>query len=361
MRISALLTALLLAAAPEPEDSLAALRRDIADATRDGLTDSEYRALELRWRALLQRAEGAPEVASTVLCGRMLHRAGPAKLTAALRARAVETLAAAGRDSRRALRMLVADFLPPLDRLPAEHHAEEVAAFDAMLAEAARRYEAPVVRAALAYTSLHLRIEVARSWDAPWLDAAERTRAARALEHLGSTFGDLSHPLGATYAEVAGRGQGELTTAVFGKAMALEGSDLDGNSWNLGDQRGRVVLAVFWSTWCMPCLAAVPDERALVATLAGQPFTFVGVCSDETRAQGRATAERTGMTWPSLHDGGTDGPLAQALGVRAWPSAFVFDADGALRHKFVPTAFRRGWNTDDLHRAVQQLLEETDR
>ena len=46
---------------------------------------------------------------------------------------------------------------------------------------------------------------------------------------------------------------------------------------------GKVVVLVFWGSWCGPCMAAVPHERQLVERFKGRPFVVVGVNSDEDR------------------------------------------------------------------------------
>ena len=48
--------------------------------------------------------------------------------------------------------------------------------------------------------------------------------------------------------------------AVGKPAPEINGVDFDGKPLKLSDYRGKVVVLVFWGTWCGPCMAEVPHE-----------------------------------------------------------------------------------------------------
>ncbi|WP_165246554.1 TlpA family protein disulfide reductase [Paludisphaera soli] len=135
-------------------------------------------------------------------------------------------------------------------------------------------------------------------------------------------------------------------------APAIVGELLDGGRFDLADHRGKVVALVFWGTWCQPCMAMVPHERELVARMKGRPFAFIGVDADrpEDREKALQTTRDEKMDWPSLWDGGFDGPIQARYNVDHYPTVYVLDARGVIR--FVDP---RG---DDLDRAVERLLAE---
>ncbi len=93
-----------------------------------------------------------------------------------------------------------------------------------------------------------------------------------------------------------------------------------------------------------------PHERSLVKRLADQPFALIGVNSDP-KDKVKAALERENITWRSFWDGGsTGGPIANAWGVRGWPTIYVIDQHGVIRHMNV-----RGEAMDE---AVDELLSE---
>jgi hypothetical protein len=94
-----------------------------------------------------------------------------------------------------------------------------------------------------------------------------------------------------------------------------------------------------------------PHERSLVKRLAGEPFALLGVNSDSDRTVLKSVQEREQITWRSWWDGGsTEGPIATQWNVSAWPTVYVLDAAGVIRHK--------GLRGEGLDAAVDHLLKE---
>ena len=133
-------------------------------------------------------------------------------------------------------------------------------------------------------------------------------------------------------------------------APDIVGEDLDGVPFKLSDYRGKVVVVVFWGSWCPPCRAMFPDERALVARLEGKPFVLLGVNSDPNREIIKNYARTKNLTWRMWWDGDVPGAIVQQYRVLSWPTIYVLDHHGVVRHRDV-----RG---PDLDRAVDTLLHE---
>jgi hypothetical protein len=95
-----------------------------------------------------------------------------------------------------------------------------------------------------------------------------------------------------------------------------------------------------------------PHERSLVKRLAGKPFALLGINSDADRSALKKALEKEHITWRSWWDGGsTEGPIATRWNVRGWPTIYVLDAKGEIRHKNV-----RG---KELDAAVDALVKES--
>ena len=102
-----------------------------------------------------------------------------------------------------------------------------------------------------------------------------------------------------------------------------------------------------------------PHERSLVKRLEGKPFALVGVNSDRDREDTKKKNEKAHITWRSFWNGGsTGGPIAAKWNVRAWPTLYIIDAKGVIRHKYVgsPGAKVLDENIDNL---VKEDAEQT--
>jgi len=94
-----------------------------------------------------------------------------------------------------------------------------------------------------------------RAMDRPGLSPADAQRieaeAARSFERcLAEPFAAVELAQGVTVADRARPGLFELRHLVVGKtAPDIEGEDLDGRPFQLGDYRGKVVLLDFWGDW----------------------------------------------------------------------------------------------------------------
>ena len=65
-------------------------------------------------------------------------------------------------------------------------------------------------------------------------------------------------------------GQDRMTTHLVGAvAPPVAGSTLDGDHWDLDDQRGRWVLVNFFSTTCVPCVEEHPELVAFAGSTTG--------------------------------------------------------------------------------------------
>jgi thiol-disulfide isomerase/thioredoxin len=128
--------------------------------------------------------------------------------------------------------------------------------------------------------------------------------------------------------------------------------DPDGTAFKLSDYRGKVVAIVFWGFWCVPCRAALPQEKALVERFAGKPFALLGVNTDDKKEDFKRLAKEQGVTWKNSWQGSRQGPWPEAWGITQYPAVFVLDEKGVIRATNV--------RTEDLPKVVDDLLAKMD-
>lgn len=113
-------------------------------------------------------------------------------------------------------------------------------------------------------------------------------------------------------------------------APSFELATLDGKHLSLDSLSGKVVLIDFWATWCVPCIAALPQVRHIAREFAGQPLVVLSVSLDSDDAKWKTFLAKNDMTWPQYRDG-VNGIVAHQFGVHAVPATFTIDADGVLQ------------------------------
>jgi len=63
-----------------------------------------------------------------------------------------------------------------------------------------------------------------------------------------------------------------------------------------------------------------------------KPFALLAINTDSVE-RFRKSAKANKITWPNIWDGGNSGgPIARAWGINSWPSVFVIDEKGIIRH-----------------------------
>ncbi|MBX3270972.1 MAG: redoxin family protein [Sandaracinaceae bacterium] len=113
--------------------------------------------------------------------------------------------------------------------------------------------------------------------------------------------------------------------APSGPAPALRGHLLDGAPYALAAE-GAPVLVHFWATWCGVCQA---EEDNIVAVARDHRVITVATRSGQT-AQVAGYMRERGLDFSVLED--PTGAIARGWGVRAFPTSFVLDGEGNIRH-----------------------------
>lgn len=95
---------------------------------------------------------------------------------------------------------------------------------------------------------------------------------------------------------------------------------------------GRPVVVNVWASWCAPCRAEMPLLQRAARGFEGR-VAFIGVDSRDDRAEAEEFLGEVGVSYPNLFDG--TGDIRRTLGVRAFPTTYVFDRRGRLRSTVV--------------------------
>jgi thiol-disulfide isomerase/thioredoxin len=111
-------------------------------------------------------------------------------------------------------------------------------------------------------------------------------------------------------------------------------SDLDGQVLSTANWRGKVVIVMFWATWCPPCREEIPEMIEL-ANRYKDRLQIVGVSEDDdtTPEEVRQFARAAKINYPVVM--GKDGISREWGGAPALPTSFIVNTDGRVVQKHV--------------------------
>lgn len=126
----------------------------------------------------------------------------------------------------------------------------------------------------------------------------------------------------------------ETDAGLVGKpAPEVDLNLLDGRTFRLSEQKGRVVVLDFWATWCGPCLQTMPEIDRVVHEFEGRNVDLVAVNLEEPASIITATLERTKLQLTVALD--RDGVVAARYKTTAIPQTVVIDPEGNVARVIV--------------------------
>ena len=121
-------------------------------------------------------------------------------------------------------------------------------------------------------------------------------------------------------------------------APLIRGTDIDGKPFDLADSRGKVVLVVFWASWCLPSAGEVSWLEQAYDTYHGRGLQIVGINLDTLQDGGqkletvlpnvRRFLLDYNVRWPNLVSGADDRDYARAYGITDIPANVLIDRKG---------------------------------
>jgi thiol-disulfide isomerase/thioredoxin len=101
----------------------------------------------------------------------------------------------------------------------------------------------------------------------------------------------------------------------------------DNKETSLASLRGKPVILEFWATWCLPCVASMPEMAELYQQTKDRGMVLISVDEDEDAKAAADFLVKKKSTWPNFHD---SGDIKKAFSQTALPYTLLIDAKGKI-------------------------------
>lgn len=131
-------------------------------------------------------------------------------------------------------------------------------------------------------------------------------------------------------------------------APAFTLKDFEGQTIQLSQYRGKVILLNFWASWCGPCQVEMPEFAKWQSSFGGR-LEVLGISMDDNIAQAKAAARRLHVNYPLLAG---NQEVGEAYGgIFGLPETFLIDPNGKIR-----AVYQGGNHLEEIHARIERLI-----
>lgn len=139
------------------------------------------------------------------------------------------------------------------------------------------------------------------------------------------------------------------------KTCEVTGNLIDGGTYSLAQDKGKVVVLNFWAAWCAPCQVETPQFDLMYRQNKAKGVDFVGIDTKDIKSNAKSFIADHDITFPIVYD--EPGETALALGnlpVQGMPFSVVIDKQSRVAGVYIGRQ-----SPADLQPVLNALLTET--
>jgi peroxiredoxin len=147
------------------------------------------------------------------------------------------------------------------------------------------------------------------------------------------------------------------------EVLQIKMPSANGRQMSIADQRGKIVMLHFMSSWCRECSIEAPSLRNLHNNFKDSQFAIVGVAVDDEPFQTQSFVTRLQLPFPVLMD--VTGDLKSFFSIKELPSTLFLDRQGTPIYFKDPNTGNvtaklegpRAWDTTQPVQMIAALVE----
>lgn len=101
------------------------------------------------------------------------------------------------------------------------------------------------------------------------------------------------------------------------------------DSLKLKDFKSKLLYLDFWGTWCVPCIADIPDLKKAYDATRREDIEFLGVAVFDTKEKLKSAIEKYQLNWPQVLDSDAT-QFKESYNVTDYPTSFLIDQKGKI-------------------------------
>lgn len=125
--------------------------------------------------------------------------------------------------------------------------------------------------------------------------------------------------------------------------------DLEGNSFQLDQAKGKVTLVNIWATWCPPCIAEMPSLQGLYNDYSDK-IEFVLVSNEKQEVIKRFLKNNNYNL--KIYSPLTEAP--ETFNVSSIPRTFLLDREGNI---IIDESGAANWNSETVRNTIDELIK----